>query len=283
MHDRWSADGLGRSRPGVPQWGELSEFYRGSVRRQVANVMWMVETIAGHVWALGEPEPDPLAAQLRGISPLQQLHLLGFPQDVCYAMAKAEHEDWTRYYRQDGWAYNEQRNDARKLHPKLVSWKQIAANPELLQAAVASVAATLIGLRSFGFRSRPFWDRYGRIGPVTAKRHRLRWNWTSPSGTRRRASSGEWEVCAGGQCWPVADADLRRCYRRIDGDQWERTAVVLAAPAGDGEIINTVDGPVTAAAGDWVVQGERGEHWRVSGEEFARCYRGPVSLTDDRS
>ena len=39
-----------------------------------------------------------------------------------------------------------------------------------------------------------------------------------------------------------------------------------------GETINTLEGPTTAAEGDWIVRGVDGEQWPVPGDEFARRY-----------
>jgi hypothetical protein len=66
---------------------------------------------------------------------------------------------------------------------------------------------------------------------------------------------------------------FRRSFRNIADDQWERTSIVLARRAGDGETIDTPDGVVTTRDGDWVVQGESGEYWRVTDEEFSNRYR----------
>jgi hypothetical protein len=272
FHEHW-ASAAGREHPATLPWNKLSEFYRGVARRQVANTMWTVEHIAGHTWTVGDPEPDPLASQLHGVQPLEQLRMLGFPEDVCYEMARAEHENWSHYLRQHGWRYGPVRDEALKRHEKLVPWEQVTADPDLLRIALKSIAGTLIQLRAQGFRSRPLWGRYHRVGTVTARRHRLRWTWTGPSGERRRASAREWEVCADGQCWPVADDVFRRSFRNIADDQWERTSIVLARRAGDGETIDTPDGVVTTQDGDWVVQGESGEYWRVTDEEFSHRYR----------
>ena len=47
------------------------------------------------------------------------------------------------------------------------------------------------------------------------------------------------------------------------GNQWERAGKVLARPARPGETVHTLEGPVTALDGDFVVQGDKGEQWPV--------------------
>ncbi len=80
--------------------------------------------------------------------------------------------------------------------------------------------------------------------------------------------------------WSVRDDIFRARYEHVDGDRWRRHGVVAARPARTGEVIDTLEGPVTAAEGDWVVRGEQGEQWPVPADEFARRYEGPVSAAE---
>ena len=52
---------------------------------------------------------------------------------------------------------------------------------------------------------------------------------------------------------------------------------MTARPARGGEVVDTLEGAVTAAEGDWVVRGEQGEQWPVPADAFARRYEGPLS------
>jgi hypothetical protein len=98
------------------------------------------------------------------------------------------------------------------------------------------------------------------------------------SGETLRGAGGDWEVCDDGHSWSVRDDIFRASHRHAHGDQWERRGTVLARPARPGETVHTLEGPVTAGEGDFVVQGDRGEQWPVSSEEFRRRYRGPVPV-----
>jgi hypothetical protein len=71
---------------------------------------------------------------------------------------------------------------------------------------------------------------------------------------------------------------FRASHRRTPRDTWQRRGKVLVREARPGETIHTLEGPVTASAGDWVIQGKRGEKWPVPGDEFSRRYRGPVPV-----
>jgi hypothetical protein len=163
MHERYAA-GTDRSRPTSRPWMELDEFYRESNRRQVRNVLWMVEQIAGHTWASGDvadvAQDDPvLSARL---PPLERLQLLGFDRESAVAMARAEHADWCRHYQAAGWRYGPSRDIDRKVHDKLLPWSEIEQDPHQLDMALMSLATTLESLRALGYRSTPLWQRFRR-------------------------------------------------------------------------------------------------------------------------
>jgi hypothetical protein len=275
IHERYVAtlDPEAPRSPAALPWDELSEFYRGSNRRQVRNALWMVEQIAGHTWNTWGTPPEQLSGrEMADSPPLQQLALMGFDRHSALSMAKAEHEDWCRYYRRNGWKYGPKRDDARKIHDKLVDWSVVEAKPDLLNAAVRSLAATLWSLRQLGYRSRPLWQTFVRVGTVSAEQRSVPWTWQSDSGQTMRADAGDWAVQQDGKVWSVRD-DIFRATYEADGDgRWRRKGTVQARPAQPGETVNTLEGPTTAADGDWVVRGAGGEQWPVPGAEFARRY-----------
>jgi hypothetical protein len=372
IHEQFSSYG-DRTRPSALPWARLSDFYKGSNRRQLENALWMVEKLAGHTWETADascnqvspeslealdavadgntPLPDdpaeaavqklgrlgfsestihsmarkdweawssflrdrgwtlgperntaakqherlvesweaalgdPIlkASALKSLADAQialaKLKRLGFSEDTAYAMAKAEWESWSRYLNRNGWTFGDKRDETGKKHEKLVaSWAETVVDPELKAAALKSLAGTLIELMKLGYRSRPMWETYQRVGTVTAKHRRARWVWTTAAGKTAHASAGDWEVSDGGGSWPVHNQAFRASHRHTKGSTWERTGTVLARPARPGETIHTLEGPVTAADGDWIIQGNRGEQWPVSAEEFHRRYRGPVPV-----
>lgn len=278
IHDRYAAEAGHKSAAGVP-WSELDEFYRESNRRQVRNALWMVEKIGGHTWNVWDEEKTVPIANMRGREPLDQLRLMGFDREAAVAMARAEHEDWCRYYKAAGWRHGSPRDDARKIHDKLSDWQAIEADPQRLDTALSSLATTLLKLRELGYRSRPVsnsaeWQRFRRTGTVIAERRSESWTWKTRSGEVMQARAGEWLVREndGEDAWSVRDDIFRAGYEQIDGNKWQRHGAVAARPARAGEVVDTLEGPVTAAEGDWVVQGEQGEQWPVAADEFARRY-----------
>lgn len=279
IHDRYAAAAGYRTAATRP-WVELDDFYRESNRREVRNALWIVEQIGGHTWNTFGTQPDSvMTSDLMALPPLEQLRLMGFDRDTAVAMARAEHEDWCRYYRSAGWSYGGVRDDRHKVHDKLVDWTHVEADPILLDAALSSLAATLMSLRRLGYRSRPAgdpspWRSFRRIGTVLARQRQQAWTWTTESGQTMQARPGDWEVREpdGGRVWSVRDDIFRNRYQQVDGQLWRRSGTVRARPARDGEIIDTLEGVVTARAGDWVVEGEAGERWPVPAQEFASRY-----------
>ncbi|MGH3960339.1 hypothetical protein [Mycobacterium sp.] len=259
--------------PATSPWTQLDAFYRGSNRRQVRNALWMVERIAGHTWNTWGSPPTPLAARdMLGSPPLEQLAHLGFDRDTATKMARAEHEDWCRYYRRAGWKSGPSRHDARRIHDKLVDWSVIEGNPDLLNTALTSLAATLWSLRQLGYRSLPVWQPFTRVGTVIADQRNTPWTWASRSGETMRANAGDWAVQDDGESWSVRDDIFQATYELVGGRQWRRRGQVLARRAQPGETLKTLEGSVTAADGDWVVRGADGEQWPVPGDEFAQRY-----------
>lgn len=278
IHNRYVTE-FPSSSPAARPWAQLDDFYRGSNRRQVRNALWMVEQIAGHTWDTFGISNDAPSGPSTQLNPLERLARMGIDRDAALAMAEAEHHDWCRYYRQAGWRYGPVRDDARKIHDGLVSWKTVASDPDALNRALTSLDSTLSALRELGYRSRPMWQRFRRTGTVNAEQRTEPWSWTSASGQPMRAEAGDWAVSghAGGQPWSVRDDIFRSTHEHVDGNTWRRCGVVKARKARGEEVIQTLEGPLTAEPGDWIVQGSHGEQWPVDPDTFKQQYQGPLS------
>ena len=254
-------------------WKDLDPFYRESNRRLVRNALWMVERIAEHTWNTWGSPPPPLSVQdMTGLTALQRLARMGFDRDAAMKMAKAEHESWCRYYRRHHWKYGAVRDDEHRIHNKLVDWSVVETNEDLLNTALESLATTLWSLRQLGYRSRPVWQQFTRVGTVNAEQRNTPWTWTSRSGQTMRANAGDWQVQADGATWSVRDDIFQSTYEHVEGNQWRRRGYVSARPAQPGETITTLEGPTIASDGDWVVRGSDGEEWPVPAAQFAERY-----------
>ncbi|HME49625.1 hypothetical protein [Mycobacterium sp.] len=92
-----------------------------------------------------------------------------------------------------------------------------------------------------------------------------------------RAAAGDWLVRdSSGHRWSVRGDIFRDSYEHVDDGHWRRKGFVFARPARDGETIDTLEGPVTAPEGAWIVKGDRGEQWPVPPAQFAQRYQGSV-------
>jgi hypothetical protein len=138
----------------------------------------------------------------------------------------------------------------------------------------------LIGLAGWlGYRRRRQWRRFRRTGIVTAERRAESWSWTTASGETMTADAGDWAVSDDdGSSWSVRDDIFRNTYAKVDANRWQRTGLVTARRANTGEIVRTLEGPVAATSGSWVVRGEQGEQWVVPAEKFASNYVRAGSL-----
>jgi hypothetical protein len=272
-----------RNTPVTVPWANLSPFYRESNRRQVHNALRTVEQVGGHTWNTWGDAPDELTSEaLDGLEPLDQLQRLGFAEDAIYAMAQAEFEDWSRDHRREGWTYGPERDYVGKHHEKLVdTWADTFRDEALRRAALRSLATTLIQLRELGYRSKPKWRPYRRVGEVNAHRRYRPWTWTTTSGDVMRASAGDWDVRDDADArWSVRNDVFRTSYRRMRGSRWAADGVVFARAAQPGETIETLEGPSTTVEGDWVVMGDKGEQWSTPDAKFTNRYIGPVSFQE---
>jgi hypothetical protein len=277
IHERYAA----QSPTAVP-WSKLSEFYRGSNRRLVIHALGMVEAIGEHTWSTRSARgSDAASSDLQNLEPLEQLERLGFHREAALKMVRAEHEDWCRYYRGEGWNYGPVRDDAHQITDQLVDWAQVESDPARLRKATASVADTLLALRELGYRSRPVWERFRRSGTVVAERRDEPFTWTSATGDTMHAVAGDWAVeGADGSIHSVADDIFRATHTQDSQGRWTRTGIVEARPSRLGEVVDTLEGPVKTADGDWVVRGAKKEMWPVPAAEFARTYEGPLEADD---
>jgi hypothetical protein len=122
------------------------------------------------------------------------------------------------------------------------------------------------------------WRQFRRTGTVIAEQRAEAWTWKSRDGQTMQANAGDWAVedVTNGDRWSVRDEIFRARYQHVEGPYWRRHGTVTARPAHDGEVVETLEGRVTASAGDWVVRGEHGDQWPVPADEFTRRHEGPI-------
>jgi hypothetical protein len=260
-------DSLGDQRdptkPAQRPWAELPPFYRASNIRLVTATLAGAESV-GRTW--GPVPADQTGTSSTAVQP-----------DQLRQMARLEHESWRRFYLEQGWTYGATRDDARSVHNALQPWDQLSA--DYRQRAMDNVKDALRTLHALGYRSTATsgdrtWITVERRGEVRATVLDRDWRWQTSSGEWMHAWPGDYRVSNGnGETWSVKRAIFRQSHEHLGGDRWRRVGEVFAQPATLGEFVISLEGPVTAAAGDWIVQGKAGEQWVTSAQHFAQNYR----------
>lgn len=236
-------------------WEELDGFYRASNVRQVLAALGSAIAV-GRSWGAGEDRAGmPSEAQLE-------------------RMAELEHASWRRHLEAEGWRYAPVRDDRRRRHPDLRDWEQLdeAARTKNRDG----VRSTLELLATLGYRSfdDTQWRTLQRRGEVTARRRDVPWDWTTAHGETLRGEAGDWEVVdETGATHSVAAGIFEATHREVGANRFERTGTVQARPAQTGELVETLEGTTTARDGQWVVRGEHGEEWLISGARLRSGYR----------
>ncbi|MBX3194430.1 MAG: hypothetical protein KF727_04935 [Microbacteriaceae bacterium] len=255
-HERYIREHPDPDIPSRRPWDALSPFYRASnVRQVLATLAGAVE--AGRSWGAG--------ADAAGMPDDAQLEV----------MAELEHRSWSEHLRQHGWRHAPERDDARRKHPDLLPWEQL--DEAAREKTRGGVRGTLELLAMLGYRSfdqpEAGWRTVRRHGVVWARRREQAWTWTTPTGQTLHGAAGDWEVYdKRGRSHAVAPAAFEAGHRHLDGDRFERVGTVQVRPARPGERIETLEGPLRANAGEWVVRGDLDEEWVITAERLASAY-----------
>lgn len=117
------------------------------------------------------------------------------------------------------------------------------------------------------------WRRFRRVGEVIARTRDHPWTWTTEAEELMYAEPGDWAVTdASGRERSVDPESFSASYELIEGDRYRRRGIFLARQAVTEETISTEEGDAVAHAGDWIVEGVRGEIWPVPAHQFETTY-----------
>ncbi len=246
----------GHSDSRLPAWDSgLPRFYRESnVRAVLRTLISAVEV--GRSWGASK-----LPA---GAVSLDQLE----------SMAQLEHESWIQFYGRHKWTYAATRDDVRRHHPYLLPWGDLPEEGrERARDLVRSMLALLetLGYRSFDDPKKQ-WQRYRRIGEVTAVRHQEPWTWFTVDGDEMRGESGDWQVTDEAGTRSIKPHIFAATHEHVGGDRYRRTGEVEARPAVQGEVVQSPEGTATARKGQYVMKGDTGEQWLVPASHVGRGY-----------
>lgn len=121
-------------------------------------------------------------------------------------------------------------------------------------------------------------QRFQRVGEVTARRLDEAHAWSTDHEDALRGQAGDWLVTSpdGGER-TVAAVEFGMLYEPLGGDVFRRRGRASARRAQAEEQIQTLEGPATAGAGDWIVTDERCNSWPVPDAEFRASYARAAS------
>ena len=117
IHDTYCSR-FGGSGPASQPWERLRETYRKANRRAAAHLPLKL-------WTLGLREPggsaDPFAVDPHTYENVIRPCASGTSEDALLRrLSRIEHDRWCAERRLDGWRFGEVRDDARRIHPKLI-------------------------------------------------------------------------------------------------------------------------------------------------------------------
>ena len=257
--------------PGDPKthtsrpWSDLDHFIRQDNILQLRSVMTAV-VARGRRWVPRRAVPSGSFIELSD-------HDL---EEV----ARAEHDRWYRRRLAAGWtpASNGTPAGIARMNARVVPWHDLPA--EYRASNVEYLRSQLAQLESVGFMpivpegGPPEAAPFERVGVVQARQLQARRRWTRRSGDELTGGPGDWRVIdEANDERTVRDPDFRTSHEPLGGDRWRRTGTYRAWQVTEQLILRTMEGQAIAQAGDWVVEGHRGQRWPVTDEQFRRTYK----------
>jgi hypothetical protein len=244
-------------------WEELDEFFRLENIRQVRQVLSSAVSL-GRQWR-----------PLRAVPPGSMVE---FTESELLSIARAEHDRWRARRIAAGWRppqAGEPEDNSRRVNASIVDWE--ALPPATRQANVQHIGSILERLETIGYSAvlpdggPEHATAFARRGEVQAERLAAARVWAAADGSEMRAQPGDWWIRdESGDERTVRDAEFRATHRRVDGHRWARTGEVRAWQVREPTTVRTLEGPVTAAVGDWIIQGLGGVRWPVPASQFER-------------
>lgn len=274
-------------RPADRTWGDpvaepevrLPDFYReDTLRRQ----RWVLQLVArqGYAWRPRQPwDAEP-----------------ALPEDVLGRVAHREHDRWCQWRLAHRWRWapasaDRLSMDRARQNANLVDWDTGSGRPDgaglnqaaldkLIKGNIEDVSKILTHLYHWGVVPGRL---YQRTGTVHATRLAAARSWTTQEGSLLAVAAGDWwvenEDPATGKPLPgtgrgVAASEMFRLHRALDADagRYQRLGTVTAVQLATPVTIPSLEGPVDAQPGDWVVTDHSGNSWPVPNATFRATY-----------
>jgi hypothetical protein len=257
--------------PGDPKthtsrpWADLDHFIRHDNILQLRSVMTAV-VARGRRWVPRRAVPSGSFIELSDRD-LEEI-------------ARAEHDRWRRRRLAAGWTAPSNGSPVRngRVNARLIPWHDLS--PEYRASSLEYLRSQLEQLESVGFvpvvpeGGPPEAALFERIGVVQARRLNARRRWTRRSGDELSGDAGDWRVVdEANDERTVRDLDFQASHEPLGGDRWRRTGSYTAWQVNERLVLRTMEGQAVARAGDWIVEGHRGQRWTVTDKQFRRTYK----------
>jgi hypothetical protein len=265
--------------PGDPRtltgrpWAELDDFIRQDNILQLRSVMTAV-VARGRRWVPRRAVPPGSFIELSDRD-LEEI-------------ARAEHTRWYQRRVAAGWtpgggsgnhgSGNGAVTGSARVNARVVPWDDLPA--ESRASNVQYQRLQLAQMEGVGFMpivpegGPPEAAKFERIGTVRAKQLHAHRRWTRRSGDELCGDPGDWRVIdEGDDERTVRDLEFRASHEPLGGERWRRTGAYSAWQVGEKVVLRTMEGRAVAQAGDWVVEGRRGQRWPVTDEQFRKTYK----------
>jgi len=257
--------------PGDPKthtsrpWADLDDFIREDNILQLRSVMTAV-VARGRRWVARHAVPLGSFIQLSDRD-LEEI-------------AHAEHDRWYRRRLEAGWTAAGDGTLPRnaRVNARVVPWSDLP--PEYRASNVEHLRSQLAQLESIQFMAivpqggPPEAAAFERTGVVHARQLVTRRRWTRRSGDELTGDPGDWRVVDDrAEERTVRDRVFRASHEPLGDGVWRRTGIYTAWQVSERLAVRTMEGWAIAQAGDWIVEGPRGERWPVADEQFRRSYK----------
>ena len=116
--------------------------------------------------------------------------------------------------------------------------------------------------------------RYRKTQHVTARRLREQHEWRAGSGEMLAGRAGDVLVSDGTSQWTVRADIFEATYEQVPGqpDTWRKAATTTLVQMTEPFRVDTLEGPATGGAGDYLAVGDDGDAWPVSASYVRHNY-----------
>lgn len=96
--------------------------------------------------------------------------------------------------------------------------------------------------------------------------------WFTARGDKLTGRAGDWVLSDGASEWTCDATIFAATYEQRPDGRYTKTATTMVAQMGEPFTIDTLEGPASGVANDWIAAGDAGDVWPVPNEYAERNY-----------